>query len=213
MIKVLLVDDLALVRAGFRAVLRDEVDIVCVGECGSGEEALSQVRALKPDVLVCDLHLPGISGLEVTRRLVAAESPTRVLIVTVQEEGPLPRSLLQAGALGYVAKACEAPEFLRAIRDVARGRRYISADIAQRLAFAPLGDNEESPFAALSRRELEISGHFCAGRNNQETAGLLKLSPKTISTHKQRIFEKLGIRDVVALARLAQRYRVFEEPS
>ena len=152
MIRVLLVDDHALVRAGFRAVLAGEVDIECVGECGSGEEGLAQVRALKPDVLVCDLHLPGISGLEVTRRLQAAESSTRVLIVTVQEEGPLPRSLLEAGAFGYVAKACDANEFLRAIRDVARGRRYLSADIAQRLALAPSEPGVRSPFDLLSRR-------------------------------------------------------------
>ena len=211
MIKVLLVDDHALVRAGFLGLLGREVDIQCVGEASTGEEGLALARSLRPDVMVCDLHLPGSSGLEVTRRLVASGSETRVLIVTVQEDGPLPRRLLQAGAHGYVAKACEASEFLRAIRDVARGRKYLSADIAQRLALAPVEADEASPFDALSRREFEIARLLAVGKGNQELAELLSLSPKTVSTHKLRIFEKLGVRDVVTLAQLARRYKLLGE--
>lgn len=208
MIRVLLVDDHGLVRTGFRLMLENEVDLVCVGEAASGEEGLQMARQLKPDVVVCDLHLPGISGLEVTERLARSLPDTRVMIVTVQEDGPLPRRLLNAGAYGYVAKACERGEFLRAIRDVARGRRYLSADIAQRLALEPIEGAGESPFDQLTPRELEVVRLLCQGKRTGDIAVRLSLSPKTVSTHKYRLFEKLGIHDVVSLAKLAGNYGV-----
>lgn len=206
MIRVVLIDDHALVRAGYQGILRDQVDLECVGEAASGEEGLALVRQLKPDVVVCDLHLPGISGLEVTERLTASLPNCRVMIVTMQEDGPLPRRLLQAGAFGYLSKGCSEIEFLRAIHDVARGRRYLSADIAQRLALAPLEQGEASPFDGLSPRELEVATLLCQGRRIVEIARALNLSAKTVATHKYRLFEKLGIRDVVTLSRLAMRY-------
>lgn len=210
MIRVLLVDDHGLVRTGFRLMLENEVDIVCVGEAASGEEGLQMARQLKPDVVVCDLHLPGISGLEVTERLARSLPGTRVMIVTVQEDGPLPRRLLNAGAYGYVAKACEHSEFLRAIRDVARGRRYLSSEIAQRLALEPIDGTGESPFDQLTPRELEVVRLLCQGKRTGDIAVRLNLSPKTVSTHKYRMFDKLGIRDVVSLVKLAGTYGLID---
>lgn len=135
-IKVFIVDDHALVRAGFRMILGAEGDIEVVGEADSAEAALPQIRRLKPDVVLCDLHLPGLSGLELTERIVRGEYGTRVIAVSVLEDGPMPRRLLEAGAFGYVGKASDASELLRAVRDVARGRRYLASSIAQGLALA-----------------------------------------------------------------------------
>ena len=153
-IRVFLVDDHALVRAGMRMILSGETDIEVVGEAESGEDALPQVRKLKPDVVLCDLHLPGVSGLEVTERIVRGDHGTRVIVVSVLEDGPLPKRLLEVGASGYVGKGGDAAELLRAVRDVARGKRYLASSIAQNLALSGLG-GDGSPFDALSPRELE----------------------------------------------------------
>lgn len=207
MITVLLIDDHGLVRTGFRMMLEGSGEFRVVGEAADGEEGIRLARTLKPDVVVCDLHLPGMSGLEVTERLVNAHSGQKVVIVTMQEAGPLPRRLLHAGALGYVAKACASTEFLRALREVAQGRRYLSAEIAQRLALEPPGA-EQSPFDLLSARELEVVKLLCQGKRGSDIAESLHLSPKTVSTHKQRLLEKLGVEDVVTLSRLASSHGI-----
>lgn len=125
-IRVYLVDDHALVRTGMKMILSGETDIEVVGEAETGEDALREVRQLLPDVVLCDLHLPGVSGMEVTERIVRSHRNTRVVIVSVLEDGPLPKRLLEAGAAGYIGKGCDAQELLRAVRDVAGGRRYLA---------------------------------------------------------------------------------------
>jgi two-component system invasion response regulator UvrY len=207
MIKVFLLDDHGLMRAGYRMMLEPHVDIEVVGEASSGEEALPAIRRLKPDVVLCDLHMPGVSGLDITERLVKGKSPARVIIVSVQTDGPMPRRLLDAGAFGYLGKCCEAAELLKAIREVARGRRYLGADIAQALA---LNEKMGSPFDLLSRREMEVSLLFCQGLRAEDIARRLSLSGKTVATHKYRLMEKLGIKDTVALARMAAQHGVTE---
>ena len=137
--------------------LGGQADIEVVGEAESAEDALPQIRKLKPDVLLCDLHLPGLSGLELTERVVRGDSGTRVIAVSVLEDGPMPRRLLEAGAFGYVGKACDADELLRAVRDVARGKRYLASAIAQGLALAGLQGESASPFDTLTPRELEVA--------------------------------------------------------
>lgn len=200
MIRIFLLDDHALVRTGYRMTLQGQVDFEVVGEAGNGEDGLPLIRRLKPDVVLCDLHLPGISGLEVTERLVRSGSESKVVIVSVQEDGPMPKRMLEIGARGYIGKACDAQELFRAIRDVARGKRYVGGEIAQKLALA--GDRR-TPFEMLSPRELEIALLLCQGMRAEEIARRLSLSSKTVATHKYRLFEKLGIKDTVALARLA----------
>jgi DNA-binding NarL/FixJ family response regulator len=207
MIRVFLLDDHALVRVGYRMILSQEVDIEVVGEAGGGDEAMPLLRKLRPDVVVCDVHMPGLSGLEVTERLLRSEIGCRVVIVSVQEDGPMPRRLLDAGASGYLGKACDAVEFVRAIREAARGRRYLAGELAQRLALA---GEDGTPFDRLSPRELEVSLMFCQGLRAEDIARRLSLSGKTVATHKYRLFEKLGVRDTVGLARLATQHGITE---
>jgi two-component system invasion response regulator UvrY len=204
-IRVLIVDDHALVRAGMRMILSSEVDIEVVGEAESGEIALPMIRRLQPDVVLCDLHLPGVSGLEVTERVVRGQSGARVIVVSVLEDGPLPRRLLEAGASGYVGKGGDAGELVRAVRDVARGRRYLASGIAQHLALAGIG-GDVSPFDELSPRELEVALLLVQGMRQEEIARRLSLSAKTVNTHKSRLFEKLGIQDTINLARMVRQY-------
>ena len=204
-IRVFIVDDHALVRAGFRLILGAEADIEVVGEADSAELALPQIRKLRPDVVLCDLHLPGLSGLELTERVVRGDYGTRVIAVSVLEDGPMPRRLLEAGAFGYVGKASDASELLRAVRDVARGRKYLASSIAQKLALSGLGGGG-TPFDELSPRELEIAMLLVQGLRQEEIAKKLSLSAKTVNTHKSRMFAKLQIEDNIALARLASQY-------
>lgn len=205
-IKVFIVDDHALVRAGFRLILGGEGDIQVIGEADSAEAALPQIRRLKPDVVLCDLHLPGLSGLELTERVVRGDYGSRVIAVSVLEDGPMPRRLLEAGAFGYVGKACDAAELLRAVRDVARGRKYLASSIAQGLALAGLQGDAGSPFDTLTPRELEVALLLNQGLRQEAIARQLSLSAKTVNTHKTRLFEKLGIHDNIALARLVGQY-------
>lgn len=204
MIRVFLLDDHALVRTGYRLILQPQLDIEVVGEASTGEEGIPMIRRLRPDVVVCDLHLPGISGLDITERLVKGEI-AKVVIVSVREDGPMPKRLLDAGASGYLGKGCDADELLKAIREAARGRRYLAGNIAQNLA---LGGGNLSPFDQLSPRELEISMLFCQGMRAEDIARRLSLSGKTIATHKYRLLEKLGIKDTIALSRLAMQHGV-----
>ena len=205
-IKVFIVDDHALVRTGFRLILSAETDIEVVGEAESAELALPLIRKFKPDVVLCDLHLPGLSGLELTERVVRADYGSKVIAVSVLEEGPMPRRLLEAGALGYVGKACDAEELLHAVRQVAKGKRYLANTIAQGMALAQLQGETVSPFDTLTPRELEVALLLNQGMRQETIAKRLSLSPKTVNTHKSRLFEKLGVHDTVALARLASQY-------
>lgn len=208
-IRVFLVDDHALVRTGMRMILSAQVDIEVVGEAESGEDALPQIRQLRPDVVLCDLHLPGVSGLEVTERIVKGDHGTRVVVVSVLEDGPMPKRLIAAGASGYVGKGGDAAELLRAVREVAHGRRYLASGVAQKLALSGL-DHDGSPFDALSPRETEVAMLLIQGLRQEEIAKRLSLSAKTVNTHKSRLFEKLQVHDAIALARLASQYGLID---
>ena len=208
-IRVFIIDDHALVRTGLNLILSSENDIEVVGDAESGEEALPLIRKLKPDVVLCDLHLPGLSGLEVTERIVKGEQGSRVIIVSVLQDGPMPKRLLEAGASGYVGKGGDAAELLRAIREVARGKRFLASGIAQNLALAGI-DGGASPFDSLSPREMEIALMLIQGLRQDVIAKRLSLSAKTVNTHKARLFEKLDIGDSISLARLASRYGIMD---
>ncbi|KAF1697719.1 response regulator [Pseudoxanthomonas koreensis] len=211
-IRVFLVDDHALVRAGLRMILSVETDIEVLGEAESGEDALPLIRRLRPDVVLCDLHLPGISGLEVTERIVRSQLDCKVVIVSVLEDGPLPKRLLDVGAHAYVGKGGDARELLNAVRDAARGKRYLGTSIAQNMALASVV-GERSPFDLLSPRELEVAMLLVQGLRQDAIAKRLSLSAKTINTHKSRLFEKIGVQDSIALARLATRYGLMDPGS
>jgi len=208
-IRVYLIDDHALVRTGMKMILAGEVDIEVVGDADNGEDALRQIRSLKPDVVLCDLHLPGLSGLEITERITRGGLETKVIIVSVLEDGPLPKRLLEAGACGYIGKAGDAAELLRAVREVARGKRYLGTNVAQNMALSNMGGSE-SPFDGLSPRELEVAMLIIQGLRQEDIAKRLSLSAKTVNTHKTRLFQKVGIQDNIALARLAAQYGLLD---
>ncbi|NUS60114.1 MAG: response regulator [Lysobacter sp.] len=207
-IQVFVVDDHVMVRTGLCLILGGHSDIDIVGHAECGEDALPQLRKLRPDVLVCDVHLPGISGLEVTERVVRGNYGTRVVVVSASHEGPLPRRAMEAGASAYIGKSHDATELVRALQDAARGKRYLATGIAQQIALAGIDGNERTPFDALSPREMEVALLLTQGFRQEDIARRLSLSAKTINTHKTRLFDKLGIRDPIALARMASRYGV-----
>jgi DNA-binding NarL/FixJ family response regulator len=210
MIRVVLVDDHALVRSGFRLILSGQSDIEVVGEAGDAEQGLRLVRAQRPDVALLDVHMPGMSGIELTERVRRAELPTQIIILTVVDDARFPRRLLQSGALGYLTKACPAEELLTAVRNVAQGKRYLDATIAREMALAAV-DGGSSPLESLSSRELEVALMLARGVAINEIAERLHLSPKTVSTYKQRLFEKLGVEHSIALAHLLGAHGMLED--
>ena len=208
MISVLLVDDHELVRAGVRRLLDDTPGLEVVGEAATGEAALESVKERRPDVVLMDVNMPGIGGLEATRKLMQMDPGLRVIVCTVHSEEPFPSRLLEAGALGYLTKDCAFEEIVRAIRVVYSGERYICAAIAQQLALSALPGANGSPFERLSQRELQVMLMVTQGHNVQEISDRLCLSPKTVSTYRYRLFEKLGVYNNVELMRLAMRHGV-----
>ena len=209
-IRIFIIDDHALVRSGIRLIVSGQPDMEVIGEASSGDAALPQVRSLKPDIVLCDLHMPGMSGLEITERIVRGQQDVRVIMVSVLEDGPMPRRLLEAGASGYVGKGGDAEELLEAIREVSRGRRFLAGNVARHMALAGI-DGDGNPFDLLSDRELEVALMLAQGLRQGQIAERLSLSPKTVNTHKSRLFEKLAIADTVALARLMGQHGLIEE--
>ncbi|MGH8379009.1 MAG: UvrY/SirA/GacA family response regulator transcription factor [Gammaproteobacteria bacterium] len=213
MIRVLLVDDHKLVRTGIRLILEDTPDVSIAGEAESGEGAIPLCRELNPDVVLMDVSMPGIGGLEATRKLLARNPSVKVIVVSVHATEPYPLRLMEAGAHGYLTKDCAAEEIVTAIRQVHAGKRYITATIAQQLALAKVGGNAGSPFDQLSQRETQVMLMITGGQSPQTVADKLHLSPKTVSTYRARLFEKLGVSNAVELTRLALRYGIIEEKS
>lgn len=213
MIRVVLIDDHDLVRTGFRLILGGQPDIEVVGEAPDGEQGLALIRRLQPQVALVDVHMPGVSGFEVTERVRKAKLDTRIVVVTMASEAPFPRRLLDAGASGYLGKACSAQDLLQAVRQVAAGRRYLAPDIAQGLALGAIDGGRQSPFELLSARELEVALLLAQGRDMQHIAGKLSLSAKTVATYKYRLFDKLEIDNPVTLAHLAHVHGLLEAPS
>lgn len=214
MIKVLVVDDHDLVRTGITRMLADIDGLQVVGQADSGETALKQARELQPDVVLMDVKMPGIGGLEATRKLLRSHPDIRVLAVTACEEDPFPTWLMQAGASGYLTKGAGLEEMVRAIRQVFAGQRYISPQIAQSLAlksFEP--EKNGSPFDALSEREVQIALMIASCQKVQSISDKLCLSPKTVNTYRYRIFEKLSITSDVELALLAVRHGMVDASS
>lgn len=210
MIRIALVDDHNIMRTGLRMILEKHPDMEVIGEAEDGERGLTLIKQLQPDIALVDVHMPGISGMELTERVRRAKLASRIVILTVASEATYPRRLLEAGASGYLTKGCPADELIKAIRQVADGKRYIGSDVAQQLALATM-DGAESPFAKLSARELEIAIMLAKGLKANAIAKRLHLSEKTVATYKSRLFEKLGIDNVVALAHLASLHGLLDK--
>lgn len=211
MIRVMLVDDHELVRTGFRLILDDAEDIEVVAEAASGENALQLIPEIRPDLVLMDINMPGIGGIEATRTIKRKFPEVHVIVVTVHSDAPFPAKLHEAGALGYLTKGCHASELLDAVRTVVKGKPFLSAEVAQKLSLAKLsGVDSEFPFESLSKREMQVLMLIVQGAKNQDISDTLCVSPKTVSTYRHRLFEKLGIQTDAELTMLAIRHGVAE---
>lgn len=211
MTKILLVDDHDLVRTGVRRLLEDVEEFEILGEAKNGEEAIRKAAELDPDVVLMDLNMPGIGGLEATRKMLADKSGLRIIIVTMHQDDMFARRLLKAGAVGYLTKGARVEEISHAIRETMAGRRYITPDIAQQLALSSFPEHQDSsPFNSLSQRELQVLMMLMDGHKITEISEKLHLSPKTVSTYRQRLYTKLDVQSDIELARMAMLHGIIE---
>lgn len=210
MINVFLVDDHELVRTGIRRILEDVRGIKVVGEAQSGETAVAFCRQHHPDVILMDMNMPGIGGLEATRKILRIRPDVRIIVLTIHSENPFPTKVMQAGAAGYLTKGTAPDEMIHAIRLVHSGQRYISPEIAQQMALSQFASADENPFKSLSERELQIMMMITKGQKVTDISEQLNLSPKTVNSYRYRLFSKLGINGDVELTHLAIRYGMLD---
>ena len=210
MIKILLVDDHDLVRAGVARLLSDVDDFDVIGEATSGEAAIRMVKEKQPNIVLMDVKMPGIGGLEATRKMSHNNPNVGIIALTVFGEEPFPSKLLQAGAAGYITKGSGLDEMVKAIVTVHSGKRYISPDIAQQLALKTVSEVDGSPLDSLSERELQVMLMITSGQRVLDIAAKLCLSPKTVNSYRYRLFEKLNVTSDVELTHLALRYGILD---
>jgi len=212
MITVLVADDHAMVRAGIVRMLEDADGISVIAQAASGEEAISSCRVLKPQIVLMDVRMPGIGGLEATRKLKQISPETRVIALSAYDQEPMPSLLLKAGASAYVTKGASEQEMVLAVRQVAKGQRYLSPCVAQTMALKQLSGEEGSPFESLSEREMQISLMIANCHKVQDIAENLHISAKTVNSYRYRVFEKLDINGDVELTLLAMRHGLIDAP-
>lgn len=208
MTRVMLVDDHALVRMGFRMLLAD-AGIEVVAECESGEQACQEYPRVKPDVVVMDLSMPGMGGLEAVRRLVALDAKARVLALSAHEDTAYPRRVLKAGALGYLAKRSAPEALIAAVAAVAAHEAYVDPQTARSLAMAQV-KGDASPAEVLSEREFAVFLQLAQGLSVAQVADNLKLSPSTVGTHLYHVKQKLGAGNQSELTLVALRWGLIQ---
>jgi two-component system invasion response regulator UvrY len=213
LIKVFLVDDHELVRTGIRRLLEDVRGIKVVGEADSGEQAVKWCRAEMADIVLMDMNMPGIGGLEATRKILRFNPDVKIIVLTIHTENPFPTKVMQAGAAGYLTKGAGPDEMVNAIRAVNSGQRYISPEIAQQMALSQFSPASENPFKELSERELQIMLMITKGQKVTDISEQLNLSPKTVNSYRYRLFSKLNIGGDVELTHLAIRYGILDTES
>jgi len=210
MIKILLVDDHELVRMGIRRLIEDIEGFEVSAEVATGEAAIQFAANESVDVILMDLNMPGIGGMEATRRLVARQPTLKIIALTMHDSEPFPQQLFKAGAMGYLTKGCNIDEIAHAVKEVYSGRRYVSVEIAQKLA-VKIHPGSDNPFDELSQREMQVMMMFMQGMKGQQIAEQLSLSPKTVSTYRYRLFNKLNVKTDVELTRLAMQYGLVDD--
>jgi two-component system invasion response regulator UvrY len=203
-INVLLVDDHAVVRMGFKMLLESASDIKVVAEAENGEQAIKLYAEHHPDVVVMDITMPGIGGLEAIERIMAKDNSARILVLSAHEDSVHPKRVLNAGAMGYLTKRSAAEELIKAIRTVAGNKRYLEANIAQQMAIQQLS-GETNPVDVLSDREFEVFIALAKGKTTNDIAETLCLSPRTVGTHLYNIKQKLNANNSAEIALIAMR--------
>jgi len=203
MIKILIADDHAVVAEGLKHVIEAQNDMQVLAIVGDGREAVRQVEALHPDVVIMDLSMPELNGADATRAILERDPKCRVIVLSMYSEREYVRRALKAGAVGYVVKRSAAKEVVDAIRAVHAGQRYLSARIADVVIDDYAGEERDDPLARLSAREREVLQLLAEGHTGAQIAERLSLSQKTVETYRARLVEKLGIRDVAGLVRFA----------
>ncbi len=203
MIRILLTDDHALVRTGIKRLLEDSKQVEIIGEAESGEACIKMVQELQPEIILMDVNMPGMGGVEACRRILQRDPNQKIIILTIHSEQTFPKRLLEIGAKGYLTKECNITEMVNAIKQVNDGGSYIEPRIAQQLALTLLPGNSENPVDRLSRREFQVMLMISHGLSNIEISEKLCLSPKTVSTYRSRLLEKLGAHNEVDLIKIA----------
>lgn len=209
--KILVVDDHGLVRMGIVRMLADIDGFVVVGDARSGEEAVTKARILKPHVVLMDVKMPGMGGLEATKKLLHVDGDVKIIAVTACDDDLYPTRLMQAGAVGYVTKGADFSEIVDAIHKVRLGDLYMSNCIAQQIALKRTSPAEgQTPFEKLSQRELQTALLIANGQKVNDIANTFSVSPKTVNSYRYRVFEKLSINSDVELTLLAVKYNLLD---
>jgi len=206
LINILLVDDHELVRTGVNKILNEVKGFKVIDECETGEEAIKFCRQTEPDVILMDMDMPGMGGLEATKKILRLAPDIKVIMLTAHTEDPFPTKVMQIGAAGYLTKGAAPNEMINAIRAVNSGQRYLPAEIAQQMALSQFKSPEENPFSELSDRELQIMLMITRGDKVPDISENLHLSTKTINSYRYRMFEKLDVGNDVELTHLAIRH-------
>jgi two-component system invasion response regulator UvrY len=210
MINIMLVDDHDLVRLGIKSLLLPFQDIKVIGEAADGEASINLIRKLKPDVILMDLKMPGIGGLEATRRILQINDRIKIIVVTSCHEDIFPSRLLRMGVAGYITKNIDANELVAAIRKVHGGQSYITPEIAQNMALHQTRDSGDNMLDKLSQRELQVMWMVINGCSVAEISEKLHLSPKTINTYRYRMHGKLDIKNDIELTHIALNYGLLD---
>ncbi|HIE05617.1 MAG TPA: response regulator transcription factor [bacterium (Candidatus Stahlbacteria)] len=211
MIKILLVDDHDIVRSGLKRIISDYKGTKIIGEVSSGEEAIEFVREQKPDVVIMDISMPGMDGLEATKRITERWPKIKILVLTVHPEETYALRILKAGALGYLQKNCSPEDLITGIKTVHRGKRFLLPESAQRVAYRMLESKDDlGPVDNLSDRELQVLYFLASGFEMKEIASKLKISYKTVETYRSRLMEKLKLKNIAELTKFAIRHKLID---
>ncbi|MFK5915485.1 MAG: response regulator transcription factor [Woeseiaceae bacterium] len=211
MIKIILADDHCLVRTGLSRLLNDEKNISVLAAAKNGLEAIELVKEHSPDVAILDINMPGLDGIKTTEILRRDYPQLKIIIVSMHSDELFPQRLIKAGANAYLTKDTSIKEISFAISEVMNSKTYICNEVAQKLALVNTGKRQNSPFSLLSKRELEVLSLITKGLNVSDISEKLSLSPKTVSTYRTRLFDKLSVKNDIELAKLAMQHGFMEE--
>ncbi|MFL2981192.1 MAG: response regulator [Methylophilaceae bacterium] len=203
-INILLVDDHSVVRMGFKMLIENESDMAVICEAESGEQGITSFKEHKPNVVIMDITMPGMGGLDAIERIIAFDKKAKILVLSAHEDSVHPKRSLSAGALGYLTKRSAAEELIKAIRSVNSGKKYLEPDVAQQMAITQLS-GENNPVEILSDREFEVFIALAKGKSTNEIADTMCLSPRTVGTHLYNIKQKLNANNSAEIALIAIR--------